>query len=95
VCVEDAADGGCRITLQVVPGASREGIVGRHGDALRVRVSAPPEKGRANAAVAALLAGVLDVRASDVEIATGHGSRRKTVVVRGRTAAEARARLGL
>lgn len=45
-----------RLTVKVVPGSSRDQIVGWLGDALKVKVTAPPEKGRANAAVVAILA---------------------------------------
>ena len=48
-----------RLTLRVAPGAKQTEIVGRHGDGWKVRVAAPPEDGRANAAVVALLAETL------------------------------------
>ena len=93
-CIVAAADG-VRIRILVVPGASRDEVVGVHGDALRVKVSAPPEKGRANAAVVELLARALGVRHGDVAIASGHGGRRKVAVVRALTADTVRLRLGL
>jgi uncharacterized protein (TIGR00251 family) len=65
----------------VVPGASRDSIAGWLGDALKVRVSAPPEKGRANAAVESLIAAALDVPRSDVRIVSGHGTARKIVEI--------------
>lgn len=79
--------------MLVVPGASRSGVVGEHGDALRIRVSAPPERGRANAALRALLAELLGVSRRDVEIVRGASSRRKTVRVSGRTVSEVADRL--
>ena len=94
MCVQPAADG-ARLTLLVVPGASRAGIVGEHGDALRLKVAAPPEKGRANDAVVELLAATIGVRRAEIEITAGHGSRRKTAVVRGLTAEVVRDRLGI
>ena len=51
--------GGTIIDVWVVPGASRDEIVGEHDGALKVRVSAPPEGGKANTAVARLFAGLL------------------------------------
>lgn len=65
----------------MVPGASRDSIAGWLGDALKVRVSAPPEKGRANAAVESLIAAALDVPRSDVRIVSGHGTARKIVEI--------------
>jgi len=66
-----------RLSVKVVPGASREGIVGWLGDDLKVRVSAPPEKGKANAAVGKLLAITLKLAKEDVQIVTGQSSSRK------------------
>ena len=91
----EAADDGVRLPLLVVPGASRDGIAGEHGGALRIRVTAPPEKGRANAAVCALLARTLGVRKADVVIDAGHGSRRKTALIRGVDVTSVRSALGL
>lgn len=71
------------LRLRVVPGASRPGIVGRHGDAWKVRVSAPPEDGRANDAVLDLLARTLAVARRDVSLAGGASSRDKVVVLEG------------
>lgn len=59
--------------------------MGTHGDALKVRVTAPPEGGRANDEVIRLLAGALGVPRSAVEIVAGHTSRRKRVRVFGVT----------
>ena len=94
MCVEPCGDG-ARITLLVVPGASRDQIVGVHGDALRVKVAAPPERGRANDAVVDLLAGALGVRRADVRIMAGHGSRRKSADVDGLAPPVVRERLGI
>ena len=73
------------LRLRVVPGASRPGIVGRHGDAWKVRVTAPPEDGRANDAVLDLLARTFDLPRRDVRLATGTSSRDKVVVLEGMT----------
>ena len=91
----ETVDGGVRIPLLVVPGASRTEVVGAHGDALRIRVAAPPEKGKANAAVCVHLARVLGVRKADVRIVAGHGARRKTVEVAELDAPTIRERLGV
>lgn len=82
-----------RLRLRVVPGATRPGIVGRHGDGWKVRVAAPPERGAANAAVIELLARALGVRARDISLVSGSGSRDKIVDVAGVRPVETDARL--
>lgn len=84
---------GSTLKVRVAPGASREAIVGRHGDALKVAVREPPEKGRANKAVERLLAAALGVRPGDVAVVRGRASRDKVVLFRGLAEAELRARL--
>lgn len=81
------------LRLRVVPGATRTGVVGRYGDAWKVRVSAPPEAGKANDAVLALLANTLDVPRRDLEVTAGHSSRDKVVALAGLTTEVAEARL--
>lgn len=82
-----------RLALKVVPNASREEIAGWLGDALKVRVSQPPEDGRANAAVCRLLARHLGVDGQCVAVTGGTASPRKTVEIRGLTEDEVRTRL--
>jgi uncharacterized protein (TIGR00251 family) len=72
-----------RLTLRVSPGATRPGVVGRHGAGWKVRVAAAPEDGKANAAVVRLLAETVGVPARDVSILAGHASRDKTVELAG------------
>ncbi len=72
-----------RLQLRVSPGAARSTVVGRHGDGWKVRVSAAPENGKANAAVERLLADVLGMPARDVAIVSGHTSRDKLVALTG------------
>jgi uncharacterized protein (TIGR00251 family) len=72
-----------RISLKVVPGSSRDDVVGWLGDSLKVKVKAPPEKGRANEAVVALLADRLGVDALSIAVVSGHGSPSKVVAVDG------------
>ncbi len=71
------------IRVKAVPGASRDGIGGTLGDRLKVRVSAPPEGGRANKAVCAVIARALGVRPKQVSIEAGRSSPEKTVRVEG------------
>lgn len=91
----EPAPGGCRIRVHVQPRASRSGLAGLHGDALKVRVAAPPVEGAANEAVCRLLAGLLDLPLSAVRIVRGETTRRKVVEVTGRTPEATRARLGV
>jgi uncharacterized protein YggU (UPF0235/DUF167 family) len=73
-----------RLRLRVAPGAARApGIVGRHGEGWKVRVGAPPERGKANDAVRTLLSDVLAVPRSSVTIVSGGGSRDKIVELTG------------
>lgn len=86
---------GCRILVHVQPRASRSEIVGLHGDALKIRVAAPPVEGEANAALCRFLADRLDVPLAAVRLVRGDTARRKLVEITGRTPAEARRRFGL
>jgi uncharacterized protein (TIGR00251 family) len=72
-----------RIALRVAPGAAAAGVVGRHGDAWKVRVTPPAEGGRANEAVVRLLADTFSVPSRDVAVVAGHTSRDKIVAVAG------------
>lgn len=74
---------GVILNVQVVPRASRNEVVGILGDALRIRLQAPPVEGAANDALIAFLAKMLGIRQRQVEILSGHASRRKTVVISG------------
>jgi len=67
----------------VAPGARRAGVVGRHGDAWKIRVAAAPERGRANEEVLALLAQALHVPRADVRLVSGGAGRDKLVEVAG------------
>ena len=72
-----------RLRLHVVPGAGRTGVVGRYGDGWKVRVTAAPERGKANEAVVRLVAATLGLPRAAVTIVSGHGKREKTVEVAG------------
>lgn len=85
-----------RLRLRVVPGfAAKPGIVGRYGDAWKVRVAAAPERGAANAAVVDLVARTLGVQPRAVRLVSGLGSRDKIVEVEGLRPDETEARLAL
>ena len=72
-----------RLRLRVSPGSGRAEIVGRHGDAWKVRVTEPPERGRANDAVLRLLADALSVPRDALTLVSGHGGRHKIVELAG------------
>jgi uncharacterized protein YggU (UPF0235/DUF167 family) len=77
----------------VVPGARRSEVVGRVGEAWKLRVAAPPERGRANDELVTLLARTLDVPRSSVRVARGHTTGQKLVEVERLTREEAERRL--
>ena len=70
-------DGTIDLHVHAQPGAGRTQITGRHGDALKIRVAVPPEHGRANDALAKVLADVFGVAAAGVSITAGEKSRTK------------------
>jgi uncharacterized protein (TIGR00251 family) len=72
---------GWLLSVHARPGAKRTGVAGLHGDALKLRVAAPPLEGRANDALAAFIAEALGVPRKSVTVVKGGASRRKTVLV--------------
>jgi len=82
-----------RLRLRVSPEARRSGVVGRHGEAWKVRVTAAREGGKANDAVLELLAQALDVPRRSLDLVAGRASRDKVVVIQGLTTTEAESRL--
>ena len=89
------ADGGVVFTAKVVPGSSRTAICGLLDGMLKVKVSAAPEKGKANQCLASLLAGQLGVKKNAVSIVSGRSSAVKKVQVCGITSATLLAKLNL
>ncbi|MFN7587707.1 MAG: DUF167 domain-containing protein [Planctomycetota bacterium] len=75
-----------QFAVKVVPGAARDRIAGLLGDALKVQISAPPERGRANERLCEVLAAVLGVPARSVQVTSGASNARKVVAVSGLTA---------
>ena len=76
-----AVAAGIELRVKVVPGARRDEVVGLLGDRLKVRTAAPPEDGKANKAVAKLLAGHFGVGMRDVQLLSGHSSGEKTFLL--------------
>lgn len=81
------------MAVHVVPRARRTEVAGRHGDAIKVRVAAPPADGAANAELIRYVAQRLGVARRSVEIAAGAASRDKVLAVDGLSADVIRARL--
>jgi uncharacterized protein len=82
-----------RVRIRLSPRARRSELLGRHGSGWKARVAEPPERGRANAALEALLADALGVQRMSVRVVSGHGSRDKLLEVDGLDAREIEARL--
>ena len=72
-----------RLKVKVVPGSSRDQIVGWLGDALKIKVTAPPEKGRANEAVMEVLAERLGLPTDAISVVSGHSSASKVIGING------------
>jgi hypothetical protein len=85
----------CLVLVKAVPGASREQIAGVLGDRLKVRVAAPPEGGRANAALCALVVRALGVPGARAQVVAGGASPVKTLRIGGVAPEAARRALGL
>jgi hypothetical protein len=81
------------LSIKVVPGSRNDRVAGRYGDGFKVQVSAPPEAGKANRAVAEVIARALGVKVQRVTIVRGHAQPRKMVEIAGLDQAEAEARL--
>jgi uncharacterized protein len=84
-----------RLRLRIQPRASREEIAGVAGDAIRVRLTAPPVDGTANEALVRFLAVLLQVPRSAVELVSGRTGRTKLVTVTGVSVEETVRRLGV
>jgi uncharacterized protein (TIGR00251 family) len=75
------ADGSIMLEIHVQPGAKKSEVAGVHGNALKIRVAAPPVEGKANAALVAFLADQFSVARRAVTIVRGENGRRKTIRV--------------
>lgn len=84
---------GVLLPVHVQSRASRDRIVGEHGGSLKVAVMAPPEGGRANAAVVGVIAEALGLPRSRVTLASGPASRSKTLLIAGLAPSEVASRL--
>jgi len=84
---------GCILPVRAQPGARKNAIVGEHGSALKVAVTAPPDRGKANKALVELLSEVLGLKRSQIELIGGLTSHDKRFLIRGLTRAELLARV--
>jgi uncharacterized protein (TIGR00251 family) len=86
---------GAVLTVHIQPKASTTECVGFHGDAIKIRVAAPPVDGAANDELIRFLARQLSIPAASVQIQSGANGRHKRVLVKGATAQLVLARLNL
>lgn len=89
------AENSCTLAIKAIPNAPRSEVVGWLGDALKVKVHAPPVEGRANEALCEFLADELTLPRRAVTVLRGDTSRQKLVRIAGLTLAEVKVRLGL
>lgn len=85
----------CTLAIKAIPNAPRSEVVGWLGDALKVKVHAPPVEGRANDALCAFLADTLDLPRRAVTVLRGDTSRQKLVRIDGLTLETVKAKLGV
>lgn len=83
----------CTLAIKAIPNAPRNEVVGWLGEAVKVKVHAPPVEGRANEVLCDFLAATLAVPRRAVTVLRGDTSRQKVVRIEGLTAPEARAKL--
>ena len=92
-CLQVTADGGLLLRLHVQPRAAHNQVAGLQGEALKLRLTSPPVDGKANKAVIATLARLLELPKSCLSLRSGLQSRTKTVRIENADEAQLRARL--
>ena len=92
-CLQVATDGSLLLRLHVQPRAAHDQVAGLQGEALKLRLTSPPVDGKANKAVLAALARLLDLPKSCLSLRSGLQSRTKTVRIENADEAQLRARL--
>lgn len=87
ILITDHADG-CILPVRAQPGARKAGVLGEQSGSLKVAVTAPPEDGRANKALAELLRQLLKLKRSQIDLVSGETIREKRFLIRGVTRSE-------
>ena len=82
------------ISVKVVPGSSRTESAGLHGQAYKIKIAAPPEKGKANKMLIDFFAKQLNIKKNAVQIKNGKTSSIKQISLRGVTKQDVQARFG-
>ncbi len=82
------------ITVKIVPGSSRTEAVGSYGQSYKIKISAPPEKGKANKMLINFLAEQLNIKTNAVQIKSGQTSAVKQILLQGVTTQDVQTRLG-
>ena len=85
---------GIVITVKVVPGSNRTESAGLYGQAYKIKIAAPPEKGKANKMLVAFLAGQLNIKKTAIQIKNGETSCVKQISLRGVTKQDVQAHFG-
>jgi uncharacterized protein len=86
---------GCTLAIKAIPNAPRSEVIGWLGEALKIKIHAPPVEGRANEALCEFLADALDLPRRAVTVLRGDTSRQKVVRIDGLALTEVKARLGV
>ena len=89
-----AVPASCRLEAKVIPGASRDEVAGTMGNAVKIKLRAPPVEGRANEALVEFLSEQLDLPRRAISLVHGDTSRQKLLRIEGLDLAAVRARLG-
>jgi uncharacterized protein (TIGR00251 family) len=92
ITITDHAEG-CVLPIRAQPGARKTGVLGEQAGSLKVAVTAPPQEGRANQALAEVLRDLLGLKRSQVELLSGETSRDKRFLIRGVSKAELEAQV--
>jgi hypothetical protein len=85
---------GVLIALHVIPNASKSQLIGEHNGALKIKIQAPPVDGKANEAIVAYFAELLNLSKVKIEIVRGDKAKSKSLLVRGLSKSEVEKRLG-